>query len=250
MAKDLNALSLMGIKNAGSLTFYNLQTKKPEFYIGFANSVSINTTNTPSYAKAQGDNAVQFKGATEASIEIGVELMSFDLMRFIMGSPLKEKATNFYKREVVVLKTADEQITLKEATIVADSVTVYELADDGNTQGNELATATVSGNKVTMTGGLEGKQYVIYYMTNATAQTFMVSASDELSSFYKLEFICEGKRWSDGGKSLMEIEIKKCAPVSDLSLEFSAENPSAFTIKLDILKDANGDFYEIKQLTA
>lgn len=250
MATDLNALSLMGIKNAGSLTFTSLITKKPELYIGYANSVSVSTTNSPSYAKAQGDNAVSFKGSTEATMSINVELLSFDLLRFIMGSPLKEKATNFYHREVVTLDTIDQVITLKEATIVADSVCVFALAPDGNTQGAELGTATVATNKVTMTGGQAGEQYAIYYMTNKTAKTFMVSAGQEITGFYQLNMIVEGKRWSDGGKSLLELELKKVSPIADLSLEFSAENPSSFEIKLDILKDGNGDFYEIKPITA
>lgn len=248
MAQDVSVL--YGIKDAGDLTFTNLTTNEPELYIGYANSVQIDLTSDTVYAYAKGAKAVSWDKPLEGTMKISVDLMSFDLMGFIMGSKLSEKATEFYQRETFKLKTADEEVTLSASAseIKEDTVCVYELGADKNSQGAALTTATYADGKVTMTGGLEGVTYVVYYMTTKTAKTFMVAAESTLSAFYKLNMITAGKAWADGGKVPMEIEFLKVAPQRALSLTFSAEEPSSFEVNLDILADGEGNLFEIKNI--
>lgn len=248
MAQDVSVL--YGIKDAGDLTFTNLTTNEPEVYIGYANSVQIDLTSDTVYAYAKGAKAVSWDKPLEGTMKISVDLMSFDLMGFIMGSKLSEKATEFYQRETFKLKSADEQVTLgaSASEIKDDTICVYELGADKNSQGAALETAAYAEGKVTMTGGLEGKTYVVYYMTTKTAKTFMVEAESTLSAFYKLNMITAGKAWADGGKVPMEIEFLKVAPQRALSLTFSAEEPSSFEVNLDILADGEGNLFEIKNI--
>lgn len=248
MAQDVSVL--YGIKDAGDLTFTNLTTNEPELYIGYANSVQIDLTSDTVYAYAKGAKAVSWDKPLEGTMKISVDLMSFDLMGFIMGSKLSEKATEFYQRETFKLKSADEEVTLSASAseIKEDTVCVYELGADKNSQGAALTTATYADGKVTMTGGLEGVTYVVYYMTTKTAKTFMVAAESTLSAFYKLNMITAGKAWADGGKVPMEIEFLKVAPQRALSLTFSAEEPSSFEVNLDILADGEGNLFEIKNI--
>ena len=248
MAQDVSVL--YGIKDAGDLTFTNLTTNEPELYIGYANSVQIDLTSDTVYAYAKGAKAVSWDKPLEGTMKISVDLMSFDLMGFIMGSKLSEKATEFYQRETFKLKAADEEVTLgaSASEIKEDTVCVYELGADKNSQGAELSTATYAEGKVTMTGGLEGKTYVVYYMTTKTAKTFMIEAESTLSAFYKLNMITAGKAWADGGKVPMEIEFLKVSPQRALSLTFSAEEPSSFEVNLDILADGEGNLFEIKNI--
>ena len=248
MAQDVSVL--YGIKDAGDLTFTNLTTNEPELYIGYANSVQIDLTSDTVYAYAKGAKAVSWDKPLEGTMKISVDLMSFDLMGFIMGSKLSEKATEFYQRETFKLKSADEQVTLgaSASEIKDDTICVYELGADKNSQGAALETAAYAEGKVTMTGGLEGKTYVVYYMTTKTAKTFMVEAESTLSAFYKLNMITAGKAWADGGKVPMEIEFLKVAPQRALSLTFSAEEPSSFEVNLDILADGEGNLFEIKNI--
>lgn len=248
MAQDVSVL--YGIKDAGDLTFTNLTTNEPELYIGYANSVQIDLTSDTVYAYAKGAKAVSWDKPLEGTMKISVDLMSFDLMGFIMGSKLSEKVTEFYQRETFKLTAADEEVTLSASAseIKDDTVCVYELGADKNSQGAALATATYADGKVTMTGGLEGVTYVVYYMTTKTAKTFMVAAESTLSAFYKLNMITAGKAWADGGKVPMEIEFLKVAPQRALSLTFSAEEPSSFEVNLDILADGEGNLFEIKNI--
>lgn len=248
MAQDVSVL--YGIKDAGDLTFTNLTTNEPELYIGYANSVQIDLTSDTVYAYAKGAKAVSWDKPLEGTMKISVDLMSFDLMGFIMGSKLSEKATEFYQRETFKLKSADEEVTLgaSASEIKDDTICVYELGADKNSQGAALETAAYAEGKVTMTGGLEGKTYVVYYMTTKTAKTFMIEAESTLSAFYKLNMITAGKAWADGGKVPMEIEFLKVAPQRALSLTFSAEEPSSFEVNLDILADGEGNLFEIKNI--
>lgn len=248
MAQDVSVL--YGIKDAGDLTFTNLTTNEPELYIGYANSVQIDLTSDTVYAYAKGAKAVSWDKPLEGTMKISVDLMSFDLMGFIMGSKLSEKATEFYQRETFKLKSADEEVTLgASASEIKDgTICVYELGADKNSQGAELSTATYAEGKVTMTGGLEGVTYVVYYMTTKTAKTFMIEAESTLSAFYKLNMITAGKAWADGGKVPMEIEFLKVSPQRALSLTFSAEEPSSFEVNLDILADGEGNLFEIKNI--
>lgn len=248
MAQDVSVL--YGIKDAGDLTFTNLTTNEPELYIGYANSVQIDLTSDTVYAYAKGAKAVSWDKPLEGTMKISVDLMSFDLMGFIMGSKLSEKATEFYQRETFKLKSADEQVTLgaSASEIKDDTICVYELGADKNSQGAALSTATYAEGKVTMTGGLEGVTYVVYYMTTKTAKTFMIEAESTLSAFYKLNMITAGKAWADGGKVPMEIEFLKVSPQRALSLTFSAEEPSSFEVNLDILADGEGNLFEIKNI--
>lgn len=248
MAQDVSVL--YGIKDAGDLTFTNLTTNEPELYIGYANSVQIDLTSDTVYAYAKGAKAVSWDKPLEGTMKISVDLMSFDLMGFIMGSKLSEKATEFYQRETFKLKSADEEVTLgaSASEIKEDTVCVYELGADKNSQGAALETAAYAEGKVTMTGGLEGKTYVVYYMTTKTAKTFMIEAESTLSAFYKLNMITAGKAWADGGKVPMEIEFLKVSPQRALSLTFSAEEPSSFEVNLDILADGEGNLFEIKNI--
>ena len=248
MAQDVSVL--YGIKDAGDLTFTNLTTNEPELYIGYANSVQIDLTSDTVYAYAKGAKAVSWDKPLEGTMKISVDLMSFDLMGFIMGSKLSEKATEFYQRETFKLKTADEEVTLSASAseIKDDTVCVYELGADKNSQGAALETVTYADGKVTMTGGLEGVTYVVYYMTTKTAKTFMIEAESTLSAFYKLNMITAGKAWADGGKVPMEIEFLKVSPQRALSLTFSAEEPSSFEVNLDILADGEGNLFEIKNI--
>ena len=248
MAQDVSVL--YGIKDAGDLTFTNLTTNEPELYIGYANSVQIDLTSDTVYAYAKGAKAVSWDKPLEGTMKISVDLMSFDLMGFIMGSKLSEKATEFYQRETFKLKSADEEVTLgASASEIKDgTICVYELGADKNSQGAALETAAYADGKVTMTGGLEGKTYVVYYMTTKTAKTFMIEAESTLSAFYKLNMITAGKAWADGGKVPMEIEFLKVSPQRALSLTFSAEEPSSFEVNLDILADGEGNLFEIKNI--
>lgn len=245
-----NLAQLAGYKDAGNIQAINLTTGKPDLYIGYANTLKVEIKSDTVYAYAKGKKAVSWEGEREGTITLGVDLMGFDLMGFILGSSIANEKANFYKREVFTLTQAGEVVTLqaKDSDIVPNTMCAYKISDDMNTQISELSSASISTNQVTLTGGAEGDKVAVYYMTNETANTFMVKANRVLSGFYKLSMIVEGKGYADGSAIPMELEFFKVAPQANLTFEFSAKDPSSFELTLDILQDANENMFQFKQL--
>lgn len=241
---------LYGIMNAGDLQFKNLATGENDLYIGYANKVSVELTADTVYAYAKGAKAVSFDKPTEGTMTISVDLMSFDLMGFILGSSLKSQVTNFYKRETFTVAEADQEVTLsaKPTDIVGSSVAVYALGKDLNSQGSKISTASYLNGKVTLTGCKEGDRVVIYYMTQATANVFKVSANKAINGFHQLNMVTTGKSWADGGEVPMELEFKKVSPQTNVTFGFDAKDVTSFDIKLDLLADSNNDIFEIKDI--
>lgn len=244
----LDKLGIFGVKDAGNLVFYSLVSNKPKLRIGYANDIALDLKSDTQYALSKGVKSVSWEGAREASLKIGVELMSFDLMGLILGSELKSEATDFYIQYPYTVKTADEQITLPDATIVSNSVCVQVVGADGNTIISDLTTATTNGNKVTLTGATIGQNIIVSYMTNKTAQKFMVKSQRALSEYYKLVMLVEGKLAENGQKAPLQVVFKKVAPQAQLAFAFSAKDPSKFEITLDVL-ELNGDMFEMDVVT-
>lgn len=239
----LDKLGIFGVKDAGNCVFYSLKTGKPALRIGYANDISLDLTSDTQYALSKGVKSVAWEGAREASLKLSVELMSFDLLGFILGSELKNESTDFYIQHAYTLKSNDEVVTLPNPTIVTNSVCVQIVGKDGNTIISNLDTATVSTNNVTCTGGKAGDSIIISYMTNKTAQTFMVKSQRVLSEYYKLVMLVEGKLAENGDKAPLQVVFKKVSPQAQLSFAFSATDPSKFEINLDVL-ELNGDMFE------
>lgn len=244
----LDKMGIFGVKDAGDLVFYSLKTNKPALRIGYANDISLDLSSETQYALAKGVKSVSWEGSREAGLKLSVELMSFDLMGFILGSELKTQATDFYIQYPYVLKSNDEVVTLPDVTVVENSVCVQKVGADGNTIISNLDTASVSANKVTCTGGTKGDSIIISYMTNKTAQTFMVKSQRVLSEYYKLVMLVEGKLAENGAKAPLQVVFKKVAPKAQLSFAFSAKDPSKFEIELDVL-ELNGDMFEFDVIT-
>ena len=102
--------------------------------------------------------------------------------------------------------------------------------------------------KVTLTGCKEGDKVVVYYMTQATANVFKVSANKVINGFHQLNMVTTGKSWADGGEVPMELEFKKVSPQTNVTFGFDAKDVTSFDIKLDLLADSNNDIFEIKDI--
>lgn len=237
---DLSSYGLMGIKDAGNLSFISNTTGKPALYIDYANTFSVELNADAVFAMKKGAKAIKWDKPLEGSITIGMEMASTEMFSFLLGSPFKTVAdTVFHKREVHTLKTVDEAITLKETTIVADSVTVMKINKDGVTMIGELSTATVEGNIVTCTGGKKGDVIAIYYQVKKEAKKFTVSAEKVLNENYKLVCITTCRLYQGQTDVPVELEFFSVSPQQSVTFAFDSENPSTFEMKVDIMAGAN-----------
>lgn len=237
---DLSSYGLMGIKDAGDLQFYSNVTGKPVLYMDYANTFNVELNAEAVYAMKKGAKAIKWDKPLEGTIKIGMELASTEMFSFLLGSPFKTVAdTVFHKREVHTLKTADEVITLKETTPIAESVIVKKLNKDGVTMIGELTSATVSTNQVTCTGGVTGDVVAIYYQVKKEARKFTVSAEKVLNENYKLVCITTCRLFSGQTDVPIELEFFSVSPQQSVTFAFDTENPSSFEMTVDIMAGAN-----------
>lgn len=242
MAKN----GLYGIKDCGDLTLYNRKTGKPALHINYANSFEISFSSSPVYATKKGKKAIVWDGEIEGTCTISTQLTSNELFALVFGGELTTGAQKLYKREVFTLTSADEVVTIK-GTPKGDTVNAFVIGADGATHEEELASASVSGKSVTLTGGAKGDKVAVYYLEDGVGGTFTVKGTKD-SADYKLVCLAFGKDYATGEPTPMQITLPKVAPQTNATLTFSAENPSSFDIVLDILIDENDELLIIDDL--
>lgn len=238
MSNLISPQSLGAIKDAGDVTFYDLATSEPALHINYANSFTINLSSDFEVALAKGEERVVFPKATTGEATIGVQLMSPDLFALIMGSKMLQGLTDFYKREIFEVTEADQAVTLKGTP--KGSVSVYQVRKDLATHLGKLDTASVSTNTVTLTGSKAGEIYAIYYVEQKEGRSFTVKATPDNARSYMLNGIVRVKSAEDGTDSFLELDLKKVTIQNSIDLEFNAETPSSFEIKLKLQSDASG----------
>ncbi len=242
----INAQSLGAIKDAGDLTFYDLATSEPALHINYANNFTINLSSDFEVALAKGEERVVFPKPTTGEATIGVQLMSPDLFSLIMGSKMLQGLTDYYKREVVEVTANDQVVTLKGTPL--NGVSVYQVRKDLATHMGKLETATNSSKTVNLVGAKIGETYAIYYIEQKEGRSFTVKATPEEARSYMLNCIVRMKSAEDGTDSFLELDLKKVTIQNSIDLEFSAETPSSFEIKLKLQSDASGTMLKGKEV--
>lgn len=245
MAVDIQALS--GIKDAGDINFTDISTGTEALYMNYANTFKLDLSTDSVSAKGKGVARVDFALPTEGELTIGCELINFDLFALIMGSSLLSGQVDYFKRDLFTLTSADEIVTLTE-TPKGAKVEVYTVSADGATHTGKLDTASCTTNKVTCTGGVVGDVVAIYYVTEKTGRSFKIKGTPENTKYYRINAVVAMKSSVDGVDSFIELDIKKASVQNSISIEFSAENPSSFEIKLKLLADGTNDLIEVKEV--
>lgn len=230
--------ALGAIKDAGDVTFYDLATNDPALHINYANSFTINLSSDFEVALAKGEERVVFPKPTTGEATIGVQLMSPDLFALIMGSKMLQGLTDYYKREIFEITENDQTVTLKGTP--KNGASVYKVRKDLATHLEELTTATVSTNTVNLVGSKIGDICAIYYVEEKEGRSFTVKATPDNARSYMLNGIVRVKSAEDGTDSFLELDLKKVTIQNSIDLEFNAETPSSFEIKLKLQSDASG----------
>lgn len=190
-------------------------------------------------ALAKGEERVVFPKPTTGEATIGVQMMSPDLFSVIMGSKMLQGLTKYYKRETFEITQNDQAVTLK-ATPKDNKVSVYKVRKDLATHLGKLESATATTKTVTTTGSQIGDIVAVYYVEEVEGRSFTVKATPEEARSYLLNCLVRCKSSEDGTDSFLELDLKKVTIQNSIDLEFSAETPSSFEIKLKLQSDASG----------
>lgn len=234
------------IKDAGDISLYDLSTNEPALHINYANAFSINLSSDFQTALAKGEERVVFPMPTTGEATISVALASPDLFAMIMGSKMLQGLTNYFKREIIEVKSNDEVVTLKGTP--KNGVSVYKVRKDLATHTGRLETATNLATALTLTGAKTGETYAVYYVEEKEGRSFTIKATPDEARSYMLNAIVRLKSSEDGTDSFIELDLKKVTIQNSIDLEFNAETPSSFEIKLKLQSDANGVMIDFKEV--
>jgi hypothetical protein len=240
------AINTYGLREVADLTFFDLTTNKPFLYMDYALTSTNEHSADTSYATGGKGNPrrLAFDGNRQSTLTISTQIIDFRIIALLAGADVEKGATNVFKREVLtaVDNVGSIEITLSE-TPVAGTVTVFPISSDA--VAGEEETITVSGNKVTITNGVAGAQYVAYYqfLSDATAEKISFKASN-FPKYCRIVGDTLIKNEATGVNEPFQMVANKAKPQANFTLTMASEgDPTTLEMTFDLFADAeNNEF--------
>lgn len=256
-AGGLANIGILGVKDVGRVSFYDNKTSQEVLYIDYAQTFNISTTADKVTARGRGSDLVSWSLSKIMEATMECEVTSMEAQSAIYGTTATELNTTFYNREVFTITAQNQQITLREVPANNTTVRWHKVAKDKRTKISaitevlatnlaEEATIQPAGKrKLTTTGSAVGDIVVVNYMTSKQALSFNIKALDDDNvNSYTMVIHAKGKTHVEGAYTPMQIVFKNVNLRANGELNLDAENPSPFSISIDILQDSNGNMAE------
>lgn len=217
------------------ITIVDYVTGKPVMYIDYANANSTELTGEAVYAYG-GHNHVRrvtFQGERAGTLTLETQIQTFELYQLATGGVLKTEG-NFIQREKLVCTSG--KLTLS-ATPVDGSVNVYAASDDCGTE----ITASVSGTSVTLTGGADGSEYIVYYVKKLEGVNVLSISTKDFPTDVRIY-----------GETFMKTETSDIIAYKMIAWKAAAQpnanwgfsntgDPATLTITFDLMPDTKND---------
>lgn len=242
MAKfsGLESVGIFGQKDIGKISFINNRTGNEDLYIDYANTAEFSLSSEAVYARGNSQNMVSFDQSKEGSGTISCEISSVYQLALANGSPIEEKARQYYIREEFTMKKEGDKAELKEKP-ANGTVKFYKVGSDKRTKLPLATQPTIQDKTVTFTGSKAGETYVVAYMSERQGIGFTIKAINETSDSYTMIIHSRVKTHVEGSYVNAEVRFPNVTMRSEGTMIFDAENVSTFDIAIDILADKNGD---------
>lgn len=255
-AGGLEQIGLYGLKHSGNVSFINNRTGNEDLYIDYCNTFTISTTADKVTARGQGADMVSWDLAKVVEGTMECEVTSLEVQAVLNGTALANANRTFYNREVFTLTQANQAVDLREVPANGTQVRYYKVDKDKRTKevgatvtqvpvANLTDTGTpTQKRKLTTAGTQPGDIIVVNYQTTKQALSFAVSSINENSDSYTMVVHSKAKTHADSVYVPVQIVFKNVNLRANGDLTFDAENPSPFSLTIDILKDVDGNIAE------
>lgn len=166
------------------------------------------------------------------TIECTTNAFSFDSLAFMAGTTV-HTGTGYSYTSTQKLKLASGTLTLSNDPYNADEVQVFR-------NGKEVEGVSVSGNTITISGGVEGAEYLVMpysYESTAEAEEIEIKAQDFPSA---CKVILKGVERDANSKIVADMSFifNRAKPQNDFSIDTSSElSAKDTTITLKVLND-------------
>ena len=256
-AGGLEQIGLIGLKDVGRVSFINNKTGNEDLYIDYANTFTITTTADKVTARGRGSDMVAWDLPKTVEATMDCEVTSLEVQSVLNGTALANANRTFYNREVFTLTQANQAVDLREVPAANTQVRYYKVDKDKRTK---IAGATVTSvpvaqltdstatpvqkRKLTTAQTVVGDIIVVTYQTTKQALSFTIASINENSASYTMVIHAKAKTHADGVYVPVQVVFKNVNLRANGDLTFDAENPSPFTVTIDIMQDTDGNIAE------
>jgi len=173
------------VREAADVTFYDLTDGSPIVTLNTMKMTDVETTGETVYARGGRGNAklVGFSSNREARVTLQDAIFDNSALAMLTGNEIVTGAKTIQKFEDLVVDELGEA-TLSFTALDDPAASVYLL--DGNSLGDEVSGASVSGTTVTTTEE-KGTRVRVYYTASTPADTQTITVtSDKFGGTFKV----------------------------------------------------------------
>ncbi|GFN32600.1 hypothetical protein [Paenibacillus xylaniclasticus] len=243
------------IRDVPKMTFVDVSTRKPLFYLSDLKTSQLENTAETVYARGGTGNPkiVGFSSNREAKLNVSNAVFDNAALAMMTGNNVLKGAKPIQQRDVLVVNSNSATLKYTPANTTGAIVAVFKKNPDGS-HGEEInyTSTTVATGQYTRTakvlnffaGDLPNNSEIIaYYNTNtdATAQTITIS-SDKFAGSFGLVLDAVVKSPYDQKDYYAQINIWAAKMEDNWSIAMAADgDPSEHSMPIELLKQAGRD---------
>ena len=208
------------------------------------NSIEQAWSNTGiTEAKNHGTRAITWDGQKECTITASIEVMNSELMALMSKAKLVKEAIDVRVRKEFKVTEENQVLDLTDLGNVVAVTDVFVVNSD-KTKKKDITEESVfndGAKTVTLGGAVVGDTVIVYGKANEVKTHFTIKDKDEVTEDYMLVFDTLAKTQESGEEDYFQYQFFKVHINFEYTLSHDTENVASIDLKLEAMKNDNGD---------
>ena len=235
---------LYGIKDSANMQLISLKTGRVILDVPQPNSIEQAWSNTGiTEAKNHGTRAITWDGQKECTITASIEVMNSELMALMSKAKLVKEAIDVRVRKEFKVTEEAQVLDLTDLGNVVAVTDVFVVNSD-KTKKKDITEESVfddGAKTVTLGGAVVGDTVIVYGKANEVKTHFTIKDKDEVTEDYMLVFDTLAKTQESGEEDYFQYQFFKVHINFEYTLSHDTENVASIDLKLEAMKNDNGD---------
>ena len=235
---------LYGIKDSANMQLISLKTGRVILDVPQPNSIEQAWSNTGiTEAKNHGTRAITWDGQKECTITASIEVMNSELMALMSKAKLVKEAIDVRVRKEFKVTEEAQVLDLTDLGNVVAVTDVFVVNSD-KTKKKDITGESVfndGAKTVTLGGAVVGDTVIVYGKANEVKTHFTIKDKDEVTEDYMLVFDTLAKTQESGEEDYFQYQFFKVHINFEYTLSHDTENVASIDLKLEAMKNDNGD---------
>ena len=235
---------LYGIKDSANMQLISLKTGRVILDVPQPNSIEQAWSNTGiTEAKNHGTRAITWDGQKECTITASIEVMNSELMALMSKAKLVKEAIDVRVRKEFKVTEENQVLNLTDLGNVVAVTDVFVVNSD-KTKKKDITEGSVFDDvakTVTLAGAVVSDTVIVYGKANEVKTHFTIKDKDEVTEDYMLVFDTLAKTQESGEEDYFQYQFFKVHINFEYTLSHDTENVASIDLKLEAMKDDNGN---------